>query len=143
MREAGRRLAARLSRPLRREARPAADRVSRRTAQYAFQDTLNLNPIAHLRVVRLNHARRKFRLGDSVTSAAHKWGFRHQSSFARDHRAMFGELPSPSRSATRATQPERLSPSGGRCERSRTGRRPACYVTRPADPAAPAPAAAG
>ncbi|WP_404995490.1 helix-turn-helix domain-containing protein [Burkholderia cepacia] len=97
----------------------------------------------YLRAVRLIHVRRELRLGDSVTSAATRWGFRHLSSFARDHRAMFGELPSPSRSATRATQPERLSPSGGRCERSRTGRRPACYVTRPADPAAPAPAAAG
>ncbi|WP_260435562.1 helix-turn-helix domain-containing protein [Burkholderia cepacia] len=107
---------------------------------------MNLNPITYLRDVRLNHARREFRLGDSVTSAATRWGLRHQSSFARDYRTMFGELPSPSRSAMRATQPERLSPSGGRCERSRTGRRPACYVTRPADPAdpaAPAPAAAG
>ncbi|MCA8469388.1 helix-turn-helix domain-containing protein [Burkholderia cepacia] len=94
MREAGRRLAARLSRTLRREARPAADRVGRRTAQYAFQDTLNLNPIASLRAVRLNHARRELRLGDSVTSAATKWGSRHLSSFAQDYRAMSGELPS-------------------------------------------------
>ncbi|WP_230953678.1 helix-turn-helix domain-containing protein [Burkholderia cepacia] len=104
---------------------------------------MNLNPNAYLRVVCLNHVYREFRLGDSVTSAATRWGLRHQRSFARDYRAMFGELPSASRSATRATQPERLSPSGGRCERSRTGRRPACYVTRPADPAVPAPAAAG
>ena len=44
--------------------------VSRRTAQYAFQDTLNLNPIAYLRAVRLNHVRRELRLGDSVTTAA-------------------------------------------------------------------------
>ncbi|MCA8346001.1 helix-turn-helix domain-containing protein [Burkholderia cepacia] len=94
MREAGRRLAARLSRPLRREARPAADRVSRRTAQYAFQRTLNLNPTMYLRAVTLIHVRRELRLGDSVTSAAPQWGFRHLSSFARDHRAMFGELPS-------------------------------------------------
>ncbi|WP_269112266.1 helix-turn-helix domain-containing protein [Burkholderia cepacia] len=94
IREAGRRLAARLSRSLRREARPEADRLGRRIAQYAFQDTLNLNPIAYLRVVCLSHVHREFRLGDSVTSAAPKWGFRHQSSFARDYRAMFGELPS-------------------------------------------------
>ncbi|CAN0639748.1 helix-turn-helix domain-containing protein [Burkholderia cepacia] len=55
---------------------------------------MNLNPIAYLRDVRPNHVPREFRLGDSVTSAAPKWGFRHQSSFARDYRAMFGELPS-------------------------------------------------
>ncbi|WP_322087576.1 helix-turn-helix domain-containing protein [Burkholderia sp. BCC1999] len=68
--------------------------ISRRTAQYAFHDTLNLNPIAYLRAVRLNHVRRELRLGDSVTSAATKWGFWHLSSFAQDYRAMFGELPS-------------------------------------------------
>ncbi len=68
--------------------------ISRRTAQYAFNDTLNLNPIAYLRAVRLNHARRELRLGESVTSAATKWGFWHLSSFAQDYRAMFGELPS-------------------------------------------------
>ncbi|WP_373925430.1 helix-turn-helix domain-containing protein [Burkholderia cepacia] len=55
---------------------------------------MNLNPIAYLRDVRLIHVRRELRLGDSVTSAATRWGLRHQSSFARDHRAMFGELPS-------------------------------------------------
>ena len=55
---------------------------------------MNLNPIAYLRVVCLNHVYREFRLGDSVTSAATQWGFRHLSSFARDYRAMFGELPS-------------------------------------------------
>ncbi|WP_230944592.1 helix-turn-helix domain-containing protein [Burkholderia cepacia] len=44
--------------------------------------------------MRLNHARRELRLGDSVTSAATQWGFRHLSSFAQDYRAMFGELPS-------------------------------------------------
>ncbi|WP_315858237.1 helix-turn-helix domain-containing protein [Burkholderia cepacia] len=56
---------------------------------------MNLSPVAYLRAVRLNHARRELRLGDSVTSAAAtKWGFRRLSSFARDYRAMSGELPS-------------------------------------------------
>jgi AraC family transcriptional regulator, ethanolamine operon transcriptional activator len=68
--------------------------ISRRTLQYAFQDALNLNPIAYLRAVRLNHVRRELRVGDSVTSAATKWGFWHLSSFAHDYRVMFGELPS-------------------------------------------------
>ncbi|MDR5762143.1 helix-turn-helix domain-containing protein [Caballeronia sp. LZ035] len=68
--------------------------LSRRTLQYAFQEALNLNPIAWLRAVRLNHVRRDLRLGESVTSAATKWGFWHLSSFANDYRVMFGELPS-------------------------------------------------
>ncbi|MDR5817670.1 helix-turn-helix domain-containing protein [Caballeronia sp. LZ033] len=48
--------------------------LSRRTLQYAFQEALNLNPIAWLRAVRLNHVRRDLRLGASVTSAATKLG---------------------------------------------------------------------
>jgi AraC family transcriptional regulator, ethanolamine operon transcriptional activator len=68
--------------------------VSRRTLQYAFQEALGLNPIAYLRAVRLNHVRRELRLGESVTSAATKWGFWHLSSCAHDYRVMFGELPS-------------------------------------------------
>ncbi|MEN8515247.1 helix-turn-helix domain-containing protein [Burkholderia sp. RS02] len=48
--------------------------IGRRTAQYAFHDALNLNPVAYLRAVRLNHARRELRLGESVTSAATKCG---------------------------------------------------------------------
>jgi AraC family transcriptional regulator, ethanolamine operon transcriptional activator len=68
--------------------------VSRRTLQYAFQEALGLNPIAYLRAVRLNHVRRELRLGESVTSAATKWGFWHLSSFAHDYRVMFNELPS-------------------------------------------------
>ncbi len=68
--------------------------VSRRTIQYAFQHVLDLNPVAYLRAVRLNHVRRALRSGDSVTAAATKWGFLHLGSFAQDYRTMFGELPS-------------------------------------------------
>lgn len=70
--------------------------VSRRTIQYAFQHVLNLNPVAYLRAVRLNHVRRALRAGDSVTAAATKWGFLHFGGFAHDYRSMFGELPSDS-----------------------------------------------
>ncbi|MGK8195309.1 helix-turn-helix domain-containing protein [Burkholderia cepacia] len=55
---------------------------------------MNLNPVAYLRAVPLNHVRRELRLGDSVMFTATKWGFRHLSSFAQDYRAMSGELPS-------------------------------------------------
>lgn len=68
--------------------------VSRRTIQYAFQHALNLNPVAYLRAVRLNHVRRELRLGESVTAAAIKWGFLHLGGFAQDYKRMFGELPS-------------------------------------------------
>ncbi|WP_277189172.1 helix-turn-helix domain-containing protein [Caballeronia sp. BR00000012568055] len=68
--------------------------LSRRTVQYAFHQALNLNPVAYLRAVRLNHARRALRSGQSVTSAATTWGFLHFGSFASDYRRMFGELPS-------------------------------------------------
>lgn len=68
--------------------------VSRRTIQYAFQHVLDLNPVAYLRAVRLNHVRRALRVGDSVTVAATRWGFLHLGSFAQDYRSMFGELPS-------------------------------------------------
>jgi AraC family transcriptional regulator, ethanolamine operon transcriptional activator len=68
--------------------------VSRRTLQYAFQEALNLNPIAYLRAVRLNNVRRELRLGGTVTPTATRWGFWHLSSFAHDYKVMFGELPS-------------------------------------------------
>ncbi|MBN3756561.1 helix-turn-helix domain-containing protein [Paraburkholderia sp. Tr-20389] len=68
--------------------------ISRRTVQYAFQEALDLNPVAYLRAVRLNHVRRELRLGATVTNAATKWGFLHLGSFASDYRRMFGELPS-------------------------------------------------
>ncbi|HEF4737635.1 helix-turn-helix domain-containing protein [Burkholderia multivorans] len=68
--------------------------MSRRTLQYAFHQALNLNPVAYLRAVRLNHVRRELRRGESVTSAATRWGFWHLGNFAQDYRTMFGELPS-------------------------------------------------
>ncbi|HKR40533.1 MAG TPA: helix-turn-helix domain-containing protein [Paraburkholderia sp.] len=68
--------------------------MCRRTLQYAFREALDLNPVAYLRAVRLNHVRRELRLGESVTTAATRWGFWHLGNFAQDYRAMFGELPS-------------------------------------------------
>lgn len=68
--------------------------VSRRTLQYCFQDVLNLNPVAFLRAVRLNGARRMLCKGSSVMDAATHWGFWHFGHFANDYAALFGELPS-------------------------------------------------
>lgn len=72
--------------------------VSRRTMQYCFQEVLNTNPIQYLRAIRLNNVRRELREASPATKqvqdVAARWGFWHLSHFARDYRAMFGELPS-------------------------------------------------
>lgn len=68
--------------------------VSRRALQYSFQETLGLKPSAYLRAVRMNGARRAMKEASSVAEAATLWGFWHFGRFARDYKAMFGELPS-------------------------------------------------
>lgn len=71
--------------------------VSRRTLQYGFNEVLRLNPVAYLRALRLNGARRALRgggQGTTVQDVAARWGFWHLSHFACDYRRMFGELPS-------------------------------------------------
>lgn len=76
--------------------------VSRRTLQYCFQDVLGLSPIAYLRALRLNGARRALLEGTGVTDAALDWGFWHLGQFAADYRQMFGELPSVTTQRARA-----------------------------------------
>lgn len=68
--------------------------VSRRALQYCFQDTLEMSPAAYLKAVRLNGARRAIKVCGTVTEAAAQWGFWHFGRFAKDYKAMFGELPS-------------------------------------------------
>lgn len=72
--------------------------TSRRTIQYCFQEVLNTNPVQYLRAIRLNSVRRELRQANPATrqvqDVAARWGFWHMSHFARDYRAMFGELPS-------------------------------------------------
>lgn len=68
--------------------------VSRRTLQNCFQEALGIRPATYLRAVRLNGARRAIKNCGSVTEAATTWGFWHFGRFARDYRALFGELPS-------------------------------------------------
>ncbi|WP_072394129.1 helix-turn-helix domain-containing protein [Hyphomicrobium sp. CS1GBMeth3] len=68
--------------------------VSRRALQYSFQETLGLKPSTYLRAVRMNGARRAMKEASSVAEAATLWGFWHFGRFARDYKAMFGELPS-------------------------------------------------
>ena len=68
--------------------------VSRRTIQYACRNTLGVKPMSYLRAVRLSGVRKEMQYARSVSEAATRWGFWHFGRFARDYRAMFGELPS-------------------------------------------------
>lgn len=71
--------------------------ASRRKLQYCFQETLGTNPVAYLRALRLNAARRELLKGASrvsVQDVAARWGFWHLSRFSSEYREMFGERPS-------------------------------------------------
>ena len=68
--------------------------VSRRSLQYAFNETLAVNPAGYLRIERLNRVRQVLSEAHSVTEAATRFGFWHFGHFAAEYRALFGELPS-------------------------------------------------
>jgi AraC family transcriptional regulator, ethanolamine operon transcriptional activator len=75
--------------------------VSRRTLQYCFEETLGMTPMAYLRAIRLNGARRdlcsaEVRHSGAVQEIAAGWGFWHLSQFAADYRKLFGKRPSES-----------------------------------------------
>lgn len=71
--------------------------VSVRTLHAAFQDQLGVSPMAHVRRIRLGKVRHDLLHADPSTSrvidVATRWGFFHQSRFAQQYRAEFGELP--------------------------------------------------
>jgi AraC family transcriptional regulator, ethanolamine operon transcriptional activator len=71
--------------------------VSLRTLRYSFNQVLGINPLQYIKLRRLGAARRLLLEEDpgelSVTTAAMRCGFSHMSYFARDYRALFGELP--------------------------------------------------
>lgn len=72
--------------------------VSRRTLQYCFAEIYGIAPLAYLRRVRLNRARRDLSTAPndrvSVTGVATHWGFWHLGRFSVDYRQLFGESPS-------------------------------------------------
>jgi AraC-like DNA-binding protein len=72
--------------------------MSVRSLHASFQQTFGESPMAYLRRLRLDHVRAELLRSDSeqvrVTDVAMKWGFFHQSRFAQQYRARFGELPS-------------------------------------------------
>jgi AraC family transcriptional regulator, ethanolamine operon transcriptional activator len=80
--------------------------VSRRTLQTSFQQVLGVSPLAYLRAMRLNGARRMLLQGDpamKVKDAIETWGFWHLSRFSQEYRRLFGELPSLSLRRAQAT----------------------------------------
>ena len=74
----------------------AAFHVSRRTLQYAFEEVAGSSPVAYLRSLRLNAARREIITGTALTvqHAAACQGFWSLSQFSGDYRRLFGERPS-------------------------------------------------
>ncbi|UFH48313.1 helix-turn-helix domain-containing protein [Pseudomonas sp. KNUC1026] len=78
--------------------------ASRRKLQYCFQQTLGINPVAYLRVLRLNAVHRALRRSEAgrVQDIALQWGFEHLSRFATDYRQLFGQLPSHTLKSARA-----------------------------------------
>ncbi|MBV1789939.1 helix-turn-helix domain-containing protein [Marinobacterium sp. D7] len=78
--------------------------ASRRKLQYCFQETLGVNPVAYLRILRLNAVHRALLQADStitVQDIAANWGFWHLSRFAAEYRQLFGERPSDTLSRAR------------------------------------------
>lgn len=73
--------------------------INQRTLFLGFHERYGLSPIAYLKLLRLNAARRELlraTRGDSavsVTRSATKWGFFHLGRFAMEYRALFGESP--------------------------------------------------
>lgn len=71
--------------------------VSRRWLQLSFNEVLQITPLAYLRAMRLDGARRMLACGSAgtrVKDAVEAYGFWHLSRFSRDYQQMFGELPS-------------------------------------------------
>lgn len=71
--------------------------VSRRWLQWSFNEVMGIGPLAYLRILRLNSARRMLLAATPATKvrdAVEAYGFWHLSRFSHDYRHHFGELPS-------------------------------------------------
>jgi len=69
--------------------------VSLRTLEKAFTDLRGLTPVAHMRNLRLDHARRALDESDAtVAEVAARFGFRSSTTFALEYRKRFGMAPS-------------------------------------------------
>jgi AraC-like DNA-binding protein len=69
--------------------------VSQRTLEKAFTELRGLTPVAHMRNLRLDHARRALDEDHaSVGEVATRFGFRSSTTFALEYRKRFGMSPS-------------------------------------------------
>jgi transcriptional regulator GlxA family with amidase domain len=69
--------------------------VSLRTLEKAFTDLRGLTPVAHMRNLRLDRARRALdERHASVAEVAARFGFRSPTTFALEYRKRFGISPS-------------------------------------------------
>ncbi len=105
--------------------------VSQRSLEKAFADLRGLTPVAHMRNLRLDHARSALdERGLTVAEAAARFGFRSPTTFALEYRKRFGISPS----RTKSTMPnQRRSSNVGK--RNGTGSRAdiAASIAAPAD----------
>lgn len=73
-------------------------KLSERSLEYGFREYLDITPIAYLRLLRLNGARRDLlantNANANVSDVALRWGFVEFGRFAREYRLLFEELPS-------------------------------------------------
>lgn len=73
-------------------------RLSRRSLEYLFVDTLGVSPAVYCKCRRLNAVRAALRCAGPerglVKRLALDWGFWHLGHFAADYRTLFGESPS-------------------------------------------------
>jgi AraC family transcriptional regulator, ethanolamine operon transcriptional activator len=71
--------------------------VSRRPLFYGFQEMFGTSPMEYLKAKRLQSTRRMLKVANpkttSVRAISQKFGFWSTGHFARDYKAMFGELP--------------------------------------------------
>ena len=69
--------------------------VSTRTLEKGFADFRGLTPVAHVRNLRLDHARHAMAGGEAtVGEVAARYGFRSATTFANEYRKRFGVPPS-------------------------------------------------
>jgi AraC-like DNA-binding protein len=97
-------IAANWNRPITVEALAAAAGASARSIFKAFRDSRDCSPMAFVKSIRLQHARRMLQQPDNTTtvvSTAFACGFLNPGHFARDYRFAFGELPSATLGAAR------------------------------------------
>lgn len=89
-------LSARLSHPPSIGEMCALTGATERTLHLAFREAYGTSPVAHLRRLRLNAARRALLRGAEaeVSAVATRFGFFHFGRFAGDYAKLFGELPS-------------------------------------------------